>query len=117
MEKRYICSRCNQEIKSHEKGEHDDWHFAQDLDNRDNGAVAIATPIQSPTMPDRKSSSASPTKSKLQPVDSHRNATPTNGSATKKRRHVAHVNAVDKAAALRAQSEVCIRRGQLIPAS
>lgn len=60
-------------------------------------------------MPDMKSSSTSPTKAKLQQMDGDRNATTTNVHATKTHGHVAHVNAVDKAAALRAQSEVCIR--------
>jgi hypothetical protein len=110
MEKRYICPRCNQEISSHDRSEHDDWHFAEDLERAEGAPSAL--PIRSaPPMSDRKHSSTSPTKSKpswLQPVDSHHQSTMNSTPATNKHRHVPHVNAVDKAATLRAQSEVCI---------
>ncbi|CAL5871776.1 uncharacterized protein PFLUO_LOCUS6029 [Penicillium psychrofluorescens] len=31
----YTCSRCSQVILEHERDEHEDWHFAKDLDNQD----------------------------------------------------------------------------------
>jgi hypothetical protein len=102
MDKRYICPRCNQEIASHDKSEHDDWHFAEELD-RAEGAPSSA-PVQPPTM-----SSPSPTKQKpswIQPVDSHDQSTTASAHATKQHRHVPYVNAVDKAANFRAQTEV-----------
>jgi hypothetical protein len=109
MEKQYICPRCNQEIISSNKSEHDDWHFAEDLD-RAEGAPSSPS-IHPPTMSDRKHSSPSPTKQKpswIQPVDSHHQSATNSAHATKRNHHVPHVNAVDKAANLRAQTEVCI---------
>ena len=103
MEKRYICPRCNQEIASHDKDEHNDWHFAEELDSAE-GAPS-ATLAQLPAL----YSGPSPTKQKqswIQPVDSHHQPTTTSAHATKKHRHVPYVNAVDKAANLRAQTEV-----------
>ncbi|CAD0108005.1 unnamed protein product, partial [Aureobasidium uvarum] len=97
--KKHICPRCNQEVNSQEKSEHDDRHFAEDLDNETNGAQATPTSV-SPTMTNRKRSSISPTK-----VDNHRQTTMSSSRATTDSRHVAHVNAVDRAAHLRAQSE------------
>jgi hypothetical protein len=107
MEKRYICPRCNQEVSSQGKLEHDDRHFAEDIDRAEGAPSQL--PIRPPPMSDRKHSSPSPTKSKsswLQPVDSHHHSTTTSSHATKKHHHVPHVNAVDKAATSRAQSEV-----------
>ena len=103
MEKKYICPRCKQEIASHDKDEHNDWHFAEELD-RAEGAPS-ATLAQLPAL----DSAPSPTKQKqswIQPADSHHQSTTTSAHATKKHRHVPYVNAVDKAANLRALTEV-----------
>jgi len=102
MEKKYICPRCNQEIASHDKDEHNDWHFAEEL-NRAEGAPS-ATLDKLPGL----YSAPSPTKQKqswIQPAGSHQSTT-TSAHATKKHRHVPYVNAVDKAANLRALTEV-----------
>jgi hypothetical protein len=107
MEKRYICPRCNQEVSSQGKLEHDDKHFAEDLDRAEGAPSQL--PIRPPPMSDRKHSSPSPTKSKaswLQPADSYHYSTTTSSHATKQHHHVPHVNAVDRAAHLRAQTEV-----------
>ncbi|KAI4730329.1 hypothetical protein E4T49_01700 [Aureobasidium sp. EXF-10728] len=104
MEKKYICPRCNQEVNSQGKSEHDDRHFAEDLDSETNGAQARPMPV-SPIMTDKKRSNASPTKPHSHPVDGHRQMTTSSTHATTNNRHVAYVNAVDRAANLRAQSE------------
>lgn len=104
MEKRYVCPRCGQEIAAHDRNEHDDWHFAEELDRAE--STPAATLDQLPPL----YSAPSPTKKKqswIQPGDSHHQSTTTSAHATKKHRHVPYVNAVDKAANLRAQTEVC----------
>ena len=36
----YVCSRCNRSLSTHVKDEHEDWHFAKDLQIHDSGDVA-----------------------------------------------------------------------------
>ena len=36
----YICSRCKRSLSTHEKNEHEDWHFAKDLQFHDSAGVS-----------------------------------------------------------------------------
>jgi hypothetical protein len=121
---KYYCPHCEREIDAQTKAEHDDWHFAKDLDEQDNNAVvsqsqSVAPPsYQSPT----DSKSLVQSDMKQDPSFTHAQAmhqksggkqVPGNNTTTSRR----HVNAVDEAATLRAKGEVwkqhpaqCLRR-------
>ena len=121
---KHYCPRCEREIDAQTKAEHDDWHFAKDLDEQDNNAVvsqsqSVAPPsYQSPT----DSKSLVQSDMKQDPSFTHAQAmhqksggkqVPGNNTTTSRR----HVNAVDEAATLRAKDEVwkqhpaqCLRR-------
>jgi hypothetical protein len=48
----YFCSRCEQTIHSDEKDQHEDWHFAKDLQAQDD-AIASERPAQAAPQPQR----------------------------------------------------------------
>ncbi|THV97099.1 hypothetical protein D6D27_02307 [Aureobasidium pullulans] len=109
---KHYCPRCEREIDAQTKAEHDDWHFAKDLDEQDNNAVvsqsqSVAPPsYQSPT----DSKSLVQSDMKQDPSFTHAQAMHqrsggkqvTGNNATTSRRHV---NAVEEAATLRAKDE------------
>ncbi|THW56720.1 hypothetical protein D6D20_08527 [Aureobasidium pullulans] len=109
---KHYCPHCEREIDAQTKAEHDDWHFAKDLDEQDNNAVvsqsqSVAPPsYQSPT----DSKSLVQSDMKQDPSFTHAQAmhqksggkqVPGNNTTTSRR----HVNAVDEAATLRAKDE------------
>ena len=40
----YFCARCDQKMPSGEKNEHDDWHFAKDLQDGDPNGATVSAP-------------------------------------------------------------------------
>jgi hypothetical protein len=99
---RYICERCEKKLHIDEKTEHDDWHFAKDLQEQDGGAVAPA-PVN-PAPQSKSGSKKSDANGKEQPPGygnlSHSSA---NGSS---RLTHQHTNQVIEAARIRARDEV-----------
>ncbi|THW82331.1 hypothetical protein D6D17_09461 [Aureobasidium pullulans] len=109
---KHYCPHCEREIDAQTKAEHDDWHFAKDLEEQDNNAVvsqsqSVAAPsYQLPT----DSESVVQSDMKQDPSFTHAQAmhqksggkqVPGNNTTTSRR----HVNAVDEAATLRAKDE------------
>lgn len=62
----YICPRCNQRVVEHERNEHEDWHFAKDLEAQEVQADRISQDIVQQSSrraaPDRKKSRSRGTK-------------------------------------------------------
>ena len=128
----YFCSRCDQKLKWHEKEEHEDWHFAKDLQSQEqDGAGASARPTQAVPQPQRPISkqaadskdtqppdyappSYPPPPAAPQPADSNNTQPsnyappsyppPTNGASRAAARH--HTNQVIEAGKVRARDEV-----------
>ena len=108
----YFCPRCEQSMHFNEKDEHDDWHFAKDLETQDqDGAAPSQPPAQAPQSQQLKPQPASDSKSEQPPgyappsypPPSH--PPPANGaSRTRAIRH--HTNQVIEAAKVRARDEV-----------
>ena len=98
----YICPRCEQVIPSDERAEHDDWHFAKDLeDDEQNGVVASQGPPQSTKSPAIKQ--AGDKKMDQPPTYAPPSyAPPVNPQALVNR----HTNKVTEAARVRAMDEV-----------
>ncbi|TIA36122.1 hypothetical protein D6C78_05652 [Aureobasidium pullulans] len=111
MNKHY-CPRCEREIDARTKVEHDDWHFAKDLEEQDNSAVVsqsqlVVPPSYQPTMDSKPfvqsdmKQDASFTHAKATHQRSGGKQVIGNNATTSRR----HVNAVDEAATLRAKDE------------
>ncbi|THV83024.1 hypothetical protein D6D29_04197 [Aureobasidium pullulans] len=111
MNKHY-CPRCEREIDAQTKVEHDDWHFAKDLEEQDNSAVVsqsqlVVPPSYQPTMDSKPfvqsdmKQDASFTHAKATHQRSGGKQVIGNNATTSRR----HVNAVDEAATLRAKDE------------
>lgn len=119
----YICPRCEKTMHADEKYEHDDWHYAKDLQEQDqNGAVAPEPPSQAPppTHPvDSKRAGDAPMTT--HPVDSKQdgngNSTqppgyappsypPPASGASRERAIHHHTNQVIEAGKVRARDEV-----------
>lgn len=110
----YFCPRCEQSMHFNEKDEHDDWHFAKDLEIQDQDSVAPSQPpAQTPQSQQSKPHVATDSKSEQPPgyappsypPPSH--PPPTNGSSRARAIHH-HTNQVIEAAKVRARDEVCI---------
>lgn len=110
----YLCPRCEKSMSFSEKGEHDDWHFAKDLETQDQGGVATLQPpppVAPPTQ-DSKPHPASDEKSGQPPGYAPPSYAPPShpppaagASRAKAIRH--HTNQVIEAAKIRAIDEVC----------
>lgn len=103
MEKHFTCPRCNQKLSSLDKNEHDDWHYAMDLEDEDNNSSQ--RPPNPARLDTKQNNPLSASTKLLQPVAGNQTTGSKNDNATRTHRHVAYANAVDKAANLRAQSE------------
>ena len=118
----FVCSRCEQPIPLLEKAEHNDWHFAQDIqsqDQDDGGAAASASvnplaPQMHTQKIDTKQDDASdshpppayappsyPPPTSLATASKSSAKNPSNSLATRR-----HTNKVIEAAELRARDEV-----------
>lgn len=51
----FTCSRCSQSFPEHEKREHEDWHFAKDLESQDRQEARNTQQLTSPTRHSRAS--------------------------------------------------------------
>ncbi len=104
----YFCSRCDQTIDSDEKDEHEDWHFAKDLQAQEqDGAIASGRPAQAAPQAQRQDLKQAGDSKSYQPPDYAPPSypPPKNGAsrATAIRRHT---NQVIEAAKVRARDEV-----------
>ena len=108
VSKEYFCSRCEKTMASYEKSEHDDWHFAKDLqDQEQGGSVAPETPAQVPPQvkpPDPKQ--ASDSNNFQPPAYAPPSHPPPTSGASRERAIRHHTNPVIEAAKVRARDEV-----------
>jgi hypothetical protein len=116
----YMCPRCEKSMSFNEKEEHDDWHFAKDLESQEGNGVATpqpppqiyAPPPTAPPSHDVKSQPASDSKTGQPPGYAPPSYAPPShpppaagASRAKAIRH--HTNQVIEAAKVRARDEVC----------
>ena len=106
-----FCSRCDRTLDPDEKGEHDDWHFAKDLQaQEDDGGRAPTSPAPATTKatinsPRLDSKQADDSKSVQLPAYAPPSNPPPRGGASRAAaRH--HTNQVIEAAKVRARDEV-----------
>lgn len=114
----HYCSRCDQTIQLNEKDEHEDWHFAKDLQAQEPaGAVAPENPVQPTPLPQRSDVKQAGDSNRDQPPEhappsyappsyappSH--PPPSNGASRATVSHQ-HTNPVIEAAKIRARDEV-----------
>ena len=102
----YLCSRCDQKLPWHEKDEHEDWHFAKDLEaNDEDGTTTSQRPAPTAPQPQAQSLKHGTDSKNDQP---HNYAPPSypppNASRTTAIRP--HTNQVIEAAKVRARDEV-----------
>ena len=45
----YFCSRCDESFLVKERDEHEDWHYARDLQARDRGSSLVVSPANNPS--------------------------------------------------------------------
>lgn len=112
----YSCSRCNQTMQADEKTEHDDWHFAQDLQSQEQGSGATASQpppkvapptyppdVKHPYQPDpAPTNGGSSGQTPQYAPPSH--PPPTNGASRAAARH--HTNQLIEVSHIRAKDEV-----------
>jgi len=61
----YICSRCNEALKSAEDLQsHEDWHFAKDLHDQDRGRAVVPVRSLTPSTSSSKKAATNPNKKK-----------------------------------------------------
>lgn len=103
----YFCSRCNQTISLSEKDEHEDWHFAKDLQAQEDDARAPERPAAAapqPRMqnPKHADNSQSNTPASYAPPS----YPPPQNAASRATAIYRHTNQVIEAAQVRARDEV-----------
>ena len=103
---KYLCLRCNLQLDWNEKREHEDWHFAKDLQDDEEGWEAPTPQGKTPTGPPSQPSTLGALGSNQAVYDppSHPPPSYVSTSATAIHRHT---NPVIDAASVRARDEVC----------
>ena len=108
----YVCDRCEQKVSTISKDEHEDWHFAEDLQAQEqDGPSTSQTPAQASKAPQKLDSThTGGGDMKDQPPQyappSH--APPRNRISNRTTTHRPHTNQVIEAAKIRARDEVCL---------
>ena len=103
----FLCSRCEQRIPSGEKDEHEDWHFAKDLQEQDHDSAGIspsAAQTSSHVQP-RKAKQVSDSKNDPPPSYAPPSGPPPTNSARRATGTPRHTNQVIEAANIRARDE------------
>ena len=109
-QKTFVCPVCEQKIPLLSRDEHEDWHFAKDLQEQD-GTSTQAAPAQISSLPQKKDLAANGHHTEDQPPQYAPPAHPpprsgANNGATRNR---PHTNQVIEVARLRARDEVRIQ--------
>ena len=104
----YFCSRCHQPVQLDDKDQHDDWHFAKDLQaDEQDGTVASERPAQAAPQAQQLDLKQAGDSKSDQPPDyaPPSYSTPKNGANRAMAIHH-HTNRVIEAAKVRARDEV-----------
>jgi len=106
----YSCPRCEQTVHLSEKDEHEDWHFAKDLEAQEqDGTTASTRPAQAPPQiqpPDFKQ--AGDSKGEPPPDYAPPSYPPPQNGASRATATRHHTNQVIEAAKIRARDEVTL---------
>ncbi len=104
----YFCAPCDQTMHLDEKDQHEDWHFAKDLQAREqDGTIALERPAQAaPHMQRLDLKRAGDSKSNQPPEFAPPSYPPPKNGASKATAVRRHTNQVIEAAKVRARDEV-----------